>query len=731
MIILFGLLASASAQGHIWSAKLCPELYDANGIWKGSLMVGGNYTLYCAPGFEVSGQPGGSSRSMTCPDSLMWPSELYCKNIDDCAKLKHGCGALGLCLDLIESYDCNCENGFFQRHMLDGEIVCGPEGIDEQICRGYTCGAYGVCIDLVGNGTGYESVKARSLDEGTFRCECRDGFFDNGTSCEHQDCGAKTDALGEWQGNTKFGGEYTLRCPLGSFVSSGALREITISCPANGQWLETNLLCVSPSDEETKSRMATMEIWFDMSAVLLCVLSAALAAGLTLGLATLEPFGLQVILAARPEDCVTQEERSKLKLEQQCASRILPLVKDHHLLLVTLLLFNTVANEALPVFLDELVPSWVALLLSVSVVLVCGEILPSAVFTGPNQFTIASALVPLVSFLELVFYCVARPIANVLDQIFKDEVHEDGQKYSRAELRALLALHAPEERKQESEETPATIPAPPNSYSCDLLPKEPTEMSEEHSKDPNSSSVITTAELRMMDSVFGLQKQTLGKSRCFTVLKFCRIVNGQETCLDVAGRCALGGVDRCVLVLHTGSMAHVRHVEEDSDTDVSPMSPKLHLRISAVAGCLQLQELLKGGQQKLIELCSDPVSLEEDDTLLDAVRKLRSSGQSSAVVVRPISLDRSSAVVRGVVHISQILSNLLSGEESLEKDVVAEQLMCSPSVSPGFRQPAVVSTQLRHPFVRMRSNLGETAATASAQPNLARLLRPESEQPGS
>eukprot|EP00913_Durusdinium_trenchii_P018110 g17018.t1 len=56
--------------------------------------------------------------------------------------------------------------------------------------------------------------------------------------------------------------------------------------------------------------------------------------------------------------------------------------------------------------------------------------------------------------------------------------------------------------------------------------------------------------------------------------------------------------------------------------------------------------------------------------------------------------------------------------------------MCSPSVSPGFRQPAVVSTQLRHPFVRMRSNLGETAATASAQPNLARLLRPESEQPG-
>ena len=57
----------------------------------------------------------------------------------------------------------------------------------------------------------------------------------------------------------------------------------------------------------------------------------------------------------------------------------------------------------------------------------------------------------------------------------------------------------------------------------------------------------------------------------------------------------MGGRDRCVLVLHEGSVASTRHVEEDSDTDVSPMSPKLQLRFAAVAGCLQLQEVLKGG----------------------------------------------------------------------------------------------------------------------------------------
>lgn len=45
--------------------------------------------------------------------------------------------------------------------------------------------------------------------------------------------------------------------------------------------------------QEAASRMATMELWIDIASVLLCVTSAALAAGLTLGLATLEPFGLQ------------------------------------------------------------------------------------------------------------------------------------------------------------------------------------------------------------------------------------------------------------------------------------------------------------------------------------------------------------------------------------------------------------------------------------------------------
>jgi CBS domain containing-hemolysin-like protein len=66
------------------------------------------------------------------------------------------------------------------------------------------------------------------------------------------------------------------------------------------------------------------------------------------------------------------------------ANRLLPLIRiePHHQLLVTLLLLNSVANEALPLFLDKLVPQWAAILISVSAVLFVGEIIPAAIFTG-------------------------------------------------------------------------------------------------------------------------------------------------------------------------------------------------------------------------------------------------------------------------------------------------------------------------------------------------------------
>ena len=80
------------------------------------------------------------------------------------------------------------------------------------------------------------------------------------------------------------------------------------------------------------------EDWFYIKNGLLaamCVVIAALAAGLTMGLMSLDPLMLTIKMRAAPNE----EERRQ-------ASALLPIVQKHHLLLVSLLLLNSLANEA-------------------------------------------------------------------------------------------------------------------------------------------------------------------------------------------------------------------------------------------------------------------------------------------------------------------------------------------------------------------------------------------------
>jgi len=111
-------------------------------------------------------------------------------------------------------------------------------------------------------------------------------------------------------------------------------------------------------------------------------------------------------------------------------------------------------------FLDELFPSkYVAILVSVTLVLFFGEIVPSAVFTGPDQVKMAAGLVPLVKVVMFATYPLAMPIAKLLDRVLHDdsggsdtshdnnthggEFEEDvteGQYYNRTELSALVRI---------------------------------------------------------------------------------------------------------------------------------------------------------------------------------------------------------------------------------------------------------------------------------------------------
>jgi len=107
------------------------------------------------------------------------------------------------------------------------------------------------------------------------------------------------------------------------------------------------------------------------------------------------------------------------------------------LLLVTLLLMNAIAMEALPIFLERLVPPLFAVLVSVSLILIFGEIVPQSLCTRYG-LAIGGNLCYFVWGLVVVCFVIAWPISKLLDLIIGTE---QGTFFKRAELKQLIDLH--------------------------------------------------------------------------------------------------------------------------------------------------------------------------------------------------------------------------------------------------------------------------------------------------
>lgn len=80
----------------------------------------------------------------------------------------------------------------------------------------------------------------------------------------------------------------------------------------------------------------------------------------------------------------------------------------------------------------------VAVVLSVTLVLFGGEIIPSAIFTGPNKIKLASQMTPLVRFVMFLLWPIAYPIAKMLDHLLHHD--EDSGAFNRGELSALVRI---------------------------------------------------------------------------------------------------------------------------------------------------------------------------------------------------------------------------------------------------------------------------------------------------
>ncbi|KAK1441470.1 hypothetical protein QVD17_07384 [Tagetes erecta] len=165
--------------------------------------------------------------------------------------------------------------------------------------------------------------------------------------------------------------------------------------------------------------------WVYLASAVALVAFAGLMSGLTLGLMSLSLLDLEVLIkAGQPND-------------RKNAEKIMPIVKNQHLLLCTLLICNAIAMEALPIFLDSILLPWTAILISVTLVVAFGEIIPQAVCSRYG-LAIGAKLSVLVRVLVVVVFPIAYPVSKLLDWIL-------GKDHSallrRAELKTLVDMH--------------------------------------------------------------------------------------------------------------------------------------------------------------------------------------------------------------------------------------------------------------------------------------------------
>lgn len=101
--------------------------------------------------------------------------------------------------------------------------------------------------------------------------------------------------------------------------------------------------------------------WMSGLLMFVLVIVAGLSSGLTIGLISLDETNLRIL----------SHSNSQYK---KYADKIIPIRKNGYVLLITLLILNTAANESLPIVADRLIGTgWQAVVISTILVVIFGE----------------------------------------------------------------------------------------------------------------------------------------------------------------------------------------------------------------------------------------------------------------------------------------------------------------------------------------------------------------------
>ena len=106
--------------------------------------------------------------------------------------------------------------------------------------------------------------------------------------------------------------------------------------------------------------------------------------------------------------------------------------KNRHLTLCVVLITNAICMEVIPIILTELYNDTVSIILSISLLLLVGELFPQALYCK-NPLVIAYYMRWLIWTMTIITYIIAKPLSMLLTYIFG----EDAQFLQKREIAAF------------------------------------------------------------------------------------------------------------------------------------------------------------------------------------------------------------------------------------------------------------------------------------------------------